>query len=250
MMTSGKLLEILNDPAKARKLKMEIAITVDAMEPFVKATYKLEGDGSLSVVAYEQLNILYASVSTQHYPNVVAVARAIAGGNPTHKQKLVAYAKVCVEPAYNYFCSKFDDDLKPVLVAFKAARCFSPSKFYDLEPTVADIDCLRAFPFLDSQSIIYCLKAELPAYLAHAEDVSTEINPVAWWKRHATNFPNGLKHSDAYFLSNHLLLQQKEYFEFCMALQLNNSNLWRTMLNSQLCYNTTVVQFTEMVQFM
>ena len=70
-------------------LKMEIVITVDAMEPFVKATYKLEGDGSLSVVAYEQLNILYASVSTQHYPNVVAVARAIAGGNPTHKQKLV-----------------------------------------------------------------------------------------------------------------------------------------------------------------
>ena len=41
--TSGKLLEILNDPAKPRKLKMEIAITVDAMEAFVKATYKLEG---------------------------------------------------------------------------------------------------------------------------------------------------------------------------------------------------------------
>ena len=128
-------------------------------------------------------------MSTQHYPNVVAVARAIAGGNPTHKQKLVAYAKVCVEPAYNYFCSKFDNDLKLVLVAFEAARCFSPSKFYDLEPTVADIDCLRAFPFLDSQPIIYCLKAELPAYLAHAEDVSTEINPVAWWKRHATELP-------------------------------------------------------------
>ena len=30
------------------------------------------------------------------------------------------------------------------------------------------------------------LKAELPAYLAAAEDVSTEIEPVAWWKSHFT----------------------------------------------------------------
>ena len=175
-------------PATSGKL-MEIAITVDAMEPFVKATYKLEGDGALSVVAYEQLSILYASVSTQHYPNVVAVAKAIAGGNPTRERQLVTYGKACVEPAYNYFRSKFDNDLKPVLVAFKAARYFSPSKFYELQPTVADIDCLRAFLFLDSQPIIDGLKAELPAYVAAAEDVSTEIDAVAWWKRHATELP-------------------------------------------------------------
>ena len=46
--TSTKLLEILHDPPKYRKLKMEIAITVDAMEPFVKATYELEGDDALA----------------------------------------------------------------------------------------------------------------------------------------------------------------------------------------------------------
>ena len=40
--TSTKLLQVLDDPAKTRKLKIEIAITVDAMEPFVKATCKLE----------------------------------------------------------------------------------------------------------------------------------------------------------------------------------------------------------------
>ena len=39
---SGKLLEIQNDPAKVTKVKVEIVITVDTMEPFVKATYKLE----------------------------------------------------------------------------------------------------------------------------------------------------------------------------------------------------------------
>ena len=48
-----------------------VATTVDAMEPFVKATYMLEGDGLLSLEAYQQLSVLFASVSNQHYPNVV-----------------------------------------------------------------------------------------------------------------------------------------------------------------------------------
>lgn len=79
--------------------------------------------------------------------------------------------------------------------SFKAARYFYPSKCFELRPTVADIDCLRVFPFLDSQPIIDGLKAELPAYLAAAEDVPTEIEPVAWWKRHATELP---KWADAF----------------------------------------------------
>ena len=56
--TSTKLLQVLDDPAKTRKLKIEVATTVDTMEPFVKATYKLEGDGPLSLEAYQQLSIL------------------------------------------------------------------------------------------------------------------------------------------------------------------------------------------------
>ena len=66
--TSTKLLQVLDYPAKTSKLKLEIATTVDAMEPFAKATYKLEGDGPLSLEAYQQLSILFASMSTQLYP--------------------------------------------------------------------------------------------------------------------------------------------------------------------------------------
>ena len=57
--TSTKLLQVLNDPAKTRKLKIEIDTTVDATEPFVKTTYKQEGDGPLSVEAYQHLSILF-----------------------------------------------------------------------------------------------------------------------------------------------------------------------------------------------
>ena len=44
---SWKLVQILSDPNKAAQLKIELAITVDACEPFAKATYRLEGDGPL-----------------------------------------------------------------------------------------------------------------------------------------------------------------------------------------------------------
>ena len=149
--TSTKLLQVLNDPAKTRKLKMEIATTVDAMEPFINATYKLEGDGLFSLEAYLQLSILFASVSTQHYPNVAAVAKAEPSGNASHEQQLLDYSKACVRPAYDYFYLKFNNDLKPVLDAFKAARLFSLFKFHELKPSATDIDCLKPFPFLSSQ---------------------------------------------------------------------------------------------------
>ena len=78
---------------------MELAVTVDAMEHFVKATYYL-GDGALAFYAYEHLSLLFSSVSNPHYPNVVSVAKDLANGSSSHVQQLVAYARSSVEPAY------------------------------------------------------------------------------------------------------------------------------------------------------
>ena len=89
-------------------------------------------------------------MSTQHYPNVVAVAKAEASGNASNEQHLLDYSKACVQPAYDYFYLKFNNDLKPVLDAFKAAHLFSPFKFHELKPSATDMDCLKAFPFLSS----------------------------------------------------------------------------------------------------
>ena len=72
-----QLQEILSDPPKNRKLHMELVITVDAMEPFVKATYRLEGDGPLMLKAYEEIATLSAWILNQHYPNTKAVAKTL-----------------------------------------------------------------------------------------------------------------------------------------------------------------------------
>ena len=41
-----KLREIVDDQPTSRKLKTEMAVAIDGMEPFVKATYVLEGDAT------------------------------------------------------------------------------------------------------------------------------------------------------------------------------------------------------------
>ena len=165
-----QLLEIVNDPPNNRKLKMELAITVDAGEPFVKATYRMEGDGPLVFSAYEEISTLRSTISNPFYSNVRVVADELAGGVASLNNQLINYAKGCVKPAYDYFNRKFGEDLEVAVSAFKFAWFFSPAKVVELLPTANDLDKLRIFPFLNSD-IIDQLKLELPKYLAAAKDI-------------------------------------------------------------------------------
>ena len=96
----------MNNPNQKSQLMVELAITVDASEPFVKATYFLEGDSPLVFSCYEKILALKASVSTTFYPNTNAVIDSIAKGNATLQQQFIHYAKQCVKPGYDYFESK------------------------------------------------------------------------------------------------------------------------------------------------
>ena len=69
---------------------MELALTVDSKEPFVKSTYTLEGDGALALVAYEHISKLYSAISTEHYPNVNALAKTLSAGDATREQQLLS----------------------------------------------------------------------------------------------------------------------------------------------------------------
>ena len=130
--TSQKLIDILQNVPILRKLKMELAIVIDGMTPFVQATYRLEGDGFLAITTYHAIRTLESVISTQYYPNVDAIARRESNGNIGNQNLLVNYAKSCIKPAYDYFNSKFQlpaSDLAAALLAFKAARYFSPSPY-------------------------------------------------------------------------------------------------------------------------
>ena len=186
--TTAKMKDILNNPANSRKLKIELAVTVDSMDPFVRATYYLEGDGPLSLSAYECVRSLYAHIGVRDFKNTNAVARQLAGGNLQHEQQLQAYASGCVDPAFDYFHAKFDNDLQTAMQVFKVARLFSPIKIGELKPAAADLDDLSCVPFLDS-ALINDLKCELPTYIATVEDVSDSIDPIRWWKTNQDKLP-------------------------------------------------------------
>ena len=52
---SRQLVDFLSDPDKVLSLKLELAAIVGVGEPLVKATYVLEGDGSLVFSCFERL---------------------------------------------------------------------------------------------------------------------------------------------------------------------------------------------------
>ena len=186
--TTAKLLRIIDDQPTYWKFKVELATTVDAMLPFVKATYSLEGDGPLALQAYQIVSSLYHHISLQHYPNLNAVARQLSQGSVTRENQLVAYGHACCAPAYAFFKAKFDEELRLNLFAFKTARYFSPTKVNELKPSATDLDTLSVFPFM-TPNLIGDLKNELPKYLAEAEDISDQVDPLSWWKTHEEKLP-------------------------------------------------------------
>ena len=99
------------------------------------------------------------------------------------------YAHACIKPGYDYFKSKFDHDLLPIVNAFKAARLFLPAKITDHKPDSTTVETLRSFKFLDKDEVVQNLKSELPAYLALAEDLSDEIDPLKWWEKNEGVLP-------------------------------------------------------------
>ena len=167
--TRGKLLAVLNDPQQKPYLMVELAVTIDASMPFVKATYNLEGDGPLVLSCYETISALNAAARQAYYPNLNALASQISSGDSQMEQELILHAKSCVQPGLTYYFRQLNEGMKEPLAAFKAARLFSPYKLHEMKPDSSVIDSLVSFPFLSSS--IPALKDEFPQYVAAVEDI-------------------------------------------------------------------------------
>ena len=199
--TTRKLLDIIAN--SEAKLKIEIAATVDAGEPFVKKTYSLEGDGPLVLEAYDAIIELENCVRLMHMPNVTQISSELAatdGPDQRDQEQWQDYACQCVQPGFNYFLDTFAnaDNLSQPLSCFKAARLVDPRRVNDLVPTVADVKELGNFPFI-SNTDLDGLVAELPAYLAASTGVHND-DILAWWKRHEDVLPRWSREARKIFL--------------------------------------------------
>ena len=91
-MSRQKLLSFFTDNQKHFLLQLELTVTIDYGEPFVKACYQLQGDGSLALTCYEVINRVSASIHAAHTPNVNAVVQCLSGTNTTLSLQLCDYA--------------------------------------------------------------------------------------------------------------------------------------------------------------
>ena len=198
--TVDKLLSVLPDPQEKKLLQVELAVTIDAGMPFVRATYNLEGDGPLALTCYDAISALNMAARQAHYPNVDAIAAQIAAGDAQEEGDLLQHAKECVQPGIAYYFEQISTNMKTSLEAFKAARLFTPFRLTEINPSVASIDLLSAFPFLTSE--IPALKQELPLYQAAAQDVDPSFDPLLFWKCHERDLPTWAK------AARHVLLVQ------------------------------------------
>ncbi len=62
-----KLQNLLSDATSHSHLLLELAITIDAGEPFIKATYTLEGDGPLALLCYRVLALALPIPTTNEW---------------------------------------------------------------------------------------------------------------------------------------------------------------------------------------
>ena len=73
--TRPKLVAYFDDPQKIRHVKLELAVVVNYGEPFVKATYNLEGVGLVALSRYTTVQEIVAFIEVDNAPNLQALVR-------------------------------------------------------------------------------------------------------------------------------------------------------------------------------
>jgi len=76
---------------------------------------------------------------------------------------------------------------------FQAAQLFDPRVVKTSRPVDADVDRIRAVPFLNDNNTIQPLKDKLPAYLVTVGNIPDDFNALAgtwqWWRNNAAEIP-------------------------------------------------------------
>ena len=181
--------EMFEDGQMKLSLQLELAAVVDAGKPLVESTYILEGDGTLAWQCYEQLMVIQNSIQVANLPNLVALSREVSGGNLAFAQQCYQYGVAAIQPGWEYFTQTVMGAMGPQVEIFKAARLFSPQQICQLRPVANDVDIITSVAFLDDPALIANLKNELPMYLAKADGIDNDVDPIGWWKANEADLP-------------------------------------------------------------
>ena len=120
----------------------------------------------------------------------------------------------------------------------------------ELNPSVTDIDHLKAFPFLSNK--LEDLKKELPSYLAKVDGLSPNIDKLEWWKVHENELPYWSAACQLVLLVQPSSAAAERVFSLLSNSfgDQQTSSYWKKLLKHLLCYNiTTGSDSSEVVVF-
>lgn len=113
--TRSKLLGILHNPNDKTHLMVELAVTMDAAMPFVRATHELEGDGPLALSCYDAISAMNAAARQAHYLNLLQLLLLLLLRMAQIENDLLQYARTCVQTGISYYFEELTTNMKELL---------------------------------------------------------------------------------------------------------------------------------------
>lgn len=210
----NRMTKAVNDKRSCATLYLELSTVVAVAKPLVEATYLLEGNGPLALIAYDQVcrikkffelhkdNASWpgVAVALAEYTSVIAVIEGEAADENAIRAASVEMVKKMVEPVEEYFLSRIFGHLGPDVQLYKALRNANPLAINRTPPTAAefakDVESLDHFLPIEIGKMLI----ELPLYI----DLASNWNPadgnadevksiVKFWKLHKDQMPSMCK---------------------------------------------------------
>ncbi len=167
-------------------LRVDLAAVVDVGECLVKTIYKLEGNGLLSLVAYELVNTILASTHVAHYPNVNAVAKQLRPGNTVAQQQWAAYALDCVRPGFWLPCTRFwhyFEGCGHSILRYETIQYSESARNSAISIFTRFTDCYHF------RWVCTFRPQGWATHISKSMDVNSTVCPIQWWKTNASELP-------------------------------------------------------------
>ena len=161
----------------------QLELTSRFMEPFVQATYNLEGDSFLPPFVFDELKRLSELCS-----------------DPVLKNDFTAEELAWVLPALDYFSNRMTTDCASRVAIYRLMRMFNAGRVIDINVTEADVRSLaKVFPWPEFRQLdtIEGLLSELVTYKARARELEFSSPSLCaraselwmWWGRQKDTLP-------------------------------------------------------------
>lgn len=205
-----RLVQIATDKSFCARLHLELAVVVAVAKPLVEATYLLEGNGPLALIAYDQVmrvkkhfeihkeNATWPGVPEAITQYTVEMAEVVGDDMNENEFRVTTVEEVIgiVEPVEEYFTSRIFGLLGKDIDVYRALRNANPLAIRRSPPTPGEFRiAVESMDHFTSSDITKMVE-ELPKYLDLSDNwgvpersVDELKSLIKFWQLHMNELP-------------------------------------------------------------